>query len=130
MIIHLITFEQALFAHDKIISETGGSHGIRDTGLLDSALNRPAHSFGGVYLYKTIFEKTAALMYSLLLNHPFVDGNKRTSTYLAYRFLLINNYKLQTTNKNLVKFALDIESKKLNLEKIAKWLKSHSKKTG
>lgn len=129
MTLHLITFEQALFAHDKIIAETGGSQGIRDFGLLDSALNRPAHSFGGVYLYETIFEKAAALIHSLLLNHPFVDGNKRTSTFLAYRFLLINNYKMETTNKELVKFALNIESKKLNLERIAKWLKSHSKKT-
>lgn len=129
MTLHLITLEQALFAHDKIVSETGGSQGIRDLGLLDSALNRPSYTFGGVYLYETIFEKAAALIHSLLLNHPFVDGNKRTSTFLTYRFLLINNYKLQTTNKELVKFALGIESKKLNLQDIAKWLKSHTKKT-
>lgn len=129
MTLHLITLEQALFAHDTIVSETGGSQGIRDIGLLDSALNRPSYTFGGVYLYETIFEKAAALVHSLLLNHPFVDGNKRTSTFLTYRFLLINNYKMDVANKELVKFALDIESKKLNLEKIAKWLKSHSKKT-
>lgn len=129
MTLHLITLEQALFAHDKIVSETGGSQGIRDVGLLDSALNRPTHSFGGVYLYKTIFEKAAALIHSLIFNHPFVDGNKRISTFLTYRFLLINNYKLEVTNKDLVKFALGIESKKINLEGIAKWLKSHTKKS-
>ena len=123
-----ITVEQAIKAHDEIISETGGSHGVRDLGLLDSALNRPFHSFAGTDLYENIFEKTAALIHSLLLNHPFVDGNKRTSVYLGYRFLQINNYTLTATNNHLVRFALDIESKKLNLEDIANWLKTHSRK--
>ena len=123
-----IKVEQAIKAHDKIISETGGSHGVRDLGLLDSALNRPFHSFAGTDLYENIFEKTAALIHSLLLNHPFVDGNKRTSVYLGYRFLQINNYTLTATNNHLVRFALDIESKKLNLEDIANWLKTHSRK--
>jgi len=123
-----ITVEQVIKAHDAIISETGGSHGVRDLGLLDSALNRPFHSFAGTDLYENIFEKTAALIHSLLLNHPFVDGNKRTSTYLGYRFLQINNYTFTATNNQLVKFALDIESKKLDLAGIAKWLKAHSRK--
>lgn len=123
-----ISVEQAIRAHDKIISATGGSHGVRDLGLLDSALNRPFHSFAGTDLYETVYEKAAALIHSLLLNHPFVDGNKRTSTFLCYRFLQINGYIFTATNNQLVRFALDIESKKLNLEGIAKWLKSYSRK--
>jgi len=124
-----ITIEQALLAHEEIISESGGSQGVRDLGLLDSALNRPFHSFAGTDLYETVFEKTAALTHSLLLNHPFVDGNKRTAMYLCYRFLQLNDYILTASNKQLVKFALDIESKKLDLSGIARLLKTHSKKT-
>lgn len=101
---------------------------MRDVGLLDSALARPAASFAGEHLYKTIFDKAAALIHSLLLNHPFADGNKRTATYLGYRFLEINGYLLKVSNKELVQFALNVESKKLDLPKISAWLKKHSRK--
>lgn len=124
----LITVEQAIFAHEKIIKATGGSQGIRDFALLESALFRPAASFGGQDLYPTIFEKAAALVHSLLLNHQFVDGNKRTATFLVYRFLMINGYKFSVSNKELVQFTLDIEAKKLDLAGISSWLRNNSKK--
>lgn len=128
MDLNLITVEQALFAYQKIIAKTGGSHGLRDVGLLQSALARPAASFAGEYLYKTIFDKAAALLYSLLLNHAFADGNKRTATYFAYRFLEINGYVLKVSNKELAQFALDVESKKLDLRRTSSWLKKYSKR--
>ena len=81
MIIYL-TPEQILFIHARLIAETGGGHGVRDIGLLDSAIARPRATFDGTDLYPDLFLKTAALMASLAQNHPFVDGNGRTSRLL------------------------------------------------
>lgn len=124
----IITVEQAVFAHDKIVVATGGLEGIRNLSLLESALSRPIASFAGKDLYPDIFAKTAALVHSLILNHPFLDGNKRTATFLGYRFLLINGYKFYARSKELVRFALDVEAKKFDQKEIARWLKNHSKK--
>jgi death-on-curing protein len=70
---------QVLFVHSRLIDTTGGAHGIRDLGLLQSAVSRPKATFGGKDLYPDIFHKAAALMESLVKNHPFIDGNKRTA---------------------------------------------------
>ncbi len=75
-----LTAEQVLFLHARLIEETGGSHGIRDVGLLQSAVARPRATFEGEDLYPDVCSKAAALMHSLINNHPFVDGNKRTGT--------------------------------------------------
>ena len=74
-----LTAEQVLFIHYRLIEETGGIHGIRDIPLLQSAVARPMATFGSDDLYPDIFSKAAALMHSIIKNHPFVDGNKRTS---------------------------------------------------
>ena len=123
-----LTLEQVLLIHEEEIDKYGGSHGIRDFALLESAILRPQTTFGGVDLYPTVFNKAASLIHSLLLNHPFVDGNKRNAIASALIFLELNGYTFTTSNKNLVSTALSIENKKWSLEKISSWLKKHSRK--
>lgn len=121
-----LTSENIIQIHFEIIEAIGGSHGIRDTGLLESATERPKASFGGKDLYPNIFLKTAALVHSLLFNHPFIDGNKRTAVVAMIEFLKINNKNLKVEQKELVDFALWVENKKPTIEKIADWIKKHT----
>ncbi|HSD98809.1 MAG TPA: type II toxin-antitoxin system death-on-curing family toxin [Patescibacteria group bacterium] len=122
-----LTIEEVLFIHDRAIKRFGGSSGIRDIGLLHSALGRPQASFDGQDLYKTIFEKAAALIHSLLKNHPFIDGNKRTSYATTGLFLEINGYMLSNEHKNAIQFTMHVENNQLSLEDIASWLENHTK---
>lgn len=122
-----LTLEQALFIHEDQVDRYGGGHGVRDFGLLESAILRSQTTFGGIDLYVTIFDKAAALMHSLLLNHPFVDGNKRTAVVCALAFLELNGFSLKVTDKDLERFALMVENKKPSIEFISKLLKKHSK---
>ena len=119
---------QVLFIHDQMVKRFGGSFGVRDLGLVESAVARPEASFDGQDLYTDIFDKAAALLQSLLKNHPFVDGNKRTALTSAGVFLKNNGWKLKNTNKEEVVFAVDVDNKHLPLEEISKWLKEHSVK--
>ena len=123
-----LTLEEVLALHFDQINRYGGSHGIRDLNLLLSAISRPQVTFGGEDLYPDLFQKAAALIHSLTFNHPFVDGNKRTAIVSGARFLYLNDYKLAFSKGELVNLALDIESKTLNLDKLAVWLKKHSDK--
>ncbi len=123
-----LTVKDTLLLHSMAIDVSGGSHGLRDMGLLESAVARPQAFFGGEELYATIFLKTGALVHSLLRNHPFVDGNKRTSMFSAMTFLELNGYIFHAEQKEIVDFALQIENKKLSVEIIAEWLKEHTKK--
>jgi death-on-curing protein len=99
-----LTPQEVLFIHARLVVTTGGEHGIRDLGLLESAVARPQATFDGADLYPDLFLKTAALMESLSQNHPFVDGNKRTAITAAAMFLQLNGYVLQTTNEELEPF--------------------------
>lgn len=121
-----LTISQVLFIHDQMVRRFGGSHGIRNLGLIESAVARPQATFGGKYLYKSIFDKTAALLQSLLKNHAFVDGNKRTALTSAGVFLKKNNYKLTNNHKEEVEFAIKVDNGNLSVEKISEWLKEHS----
>lgn len=121
-----LTVEQVLFLHSRLIEETGGSHGVRDLGLLQSALARPLASFGGKDLYADLFTKAAALMDSLVRNHPFVDGNKRTGIVAAGLFLLRNGYRLSASNAELEKFTYLTAQSQLSLEDIAGWFKKNT----
>lgn len=126
--IRFITIDQVLFIHDQMVKRFGGSFGIRDMGLIESAVARPQASFGGKYLYKSIFEKAAALLQSLLKNHAFVDGNKRTALTSAGLFLKINHYTLINNHTEEVEFAVSVDNGNLSVEQISKWLKEHTKK--
>ena len=89
-----LTPEQVLFIHSRLVGETGGSHGVRDLGLLELAVARPKATFDNKELYPDLCTKAAALMDLLINNHPFVDGNKRTGVTAALLFLRINAHKL------------------------------------
>lgn len=121
-----LTSQQILAIHDQMIKHFGGSDGIRDIGLLESAAARPQASFDGVSMYETIFDKAAALLHSLLKNHPFVDGNKRTAIASTGIFLKINKYRLMNQHEKALEFALKVENGSLSFEEIADWLKKYS----
>jgi death-on-curing protein len=121
-----LTAEQVLFIHYRLVSETGGEHGVRDLGSLESAVARPRATFDRQELYPDIFEKAAALMESLIKNHPFVDGNKRTGITCAVLFLQQNGISFSARNADLVKFTLRATSSSAGRSEITKWLKKHS----
>jgi len=125
-----LSFEEVIAIHHDQINRYGGSHGIRDLNLLISAISRPQASFAGKDLYPNLFLKAAALVHSLTLNHPFIDGNKRTAIVSCARFLYINGYVFKVSKKELVETALKIESKDWDIEKISSWLKKYSRKVG
>jgi len=118
--------EQVLFIHARIIDETGGAHGVRDIGLLQSAVARPRATFSGNELYPDIFSKAAAILESLARNHPFLDGNKRTAIAATSIFLRMNDVRLDGSQKELVRFSLDMAVGKLLNVEVVDWLKKHS----
>jgi len=125
-VIQYLSPEQVLFLHSRLISETGGAHGVRDLAMLLSALGRPQATFENKELYPDLFTKTAALMDSLVRNHPFVDGNKRTAITAAGIFLKINRHQLYTENWEMVRFTLACAQSQFSLNEITDWFKKHS----
>jgi death-on-curing protein len=121
-----LTPEQVLFLHSRIIDETGGAHGVRDVGLLKSALGRPHATFGAKDLYPDIFHKASALMESLVNNHPFIDGNKRTAIASASLFLRQNGLLLESTQEAIETFTLDIALKNITIREATVWLEQHT----
>jgi death-on-curing protein len=121
-----LTAQQVVFAHARLIEATGGSHGVRDVGLLESAVARPQATFEGRDLYNDLFKKTAALFESLILNHPFVDGNKRTAISAAALFVQLNGLKLDVTNDELERFPLHVVKTRPPLTQIAKWFRENT----
>src|SRR3990172_82947 len=113
------TLDEVVAIHFRVTQKTGGSQGVRDWDLLNSALARPQSTFGGEDLYPSIELKAAALIQSLLLNHPFIDGNKRTALVSTEYFLYLNGEKIEASQKERVDFALWVENKKPTIEKIA-----------
>src|SRR3989344_5637432 len=103
-----LTAEDILVLHSEVIDETGGMHGIRDTGLLMSIVEKPKSKFGGKELYKGVFKKVAVFLESLVQYHVFIDGNKRTGVVSVARFLFINKYELTATNKELETFVMKV----------------------
>ena len=123
-----ITIDEVVAIHTKMIELYGGRMPIHDLTLLHSAVERPKVTFAGRDLYPDLFSKAAALIQSLILNHPFDDGNNRTSISSCARFLRLNNYKLVLDEKESIQFTLDIDSHKLSFQDTAVWLKNHSRK--
>ena len=120
---YYLTPEQVLFLHSRLISVIGGGHGVRDVGMLLSALGRPQATFDGKDLYPDIMMKAAALMDSLVRNHPFIDGNKRTAITASAMFLRMNGYHLNVENIELVNFTLACAQSQLSLAEMAEWLR-------
>ena len=124
-----LTVKDVLLLHQMQIDTFGGSHGLRDLGLLESAVMRPQTTFDGIDLYKSIFDKGAALLHSLLMNHQFVDGNKRTAMHSVMTFLELNEYTFIAEKEEIVTYALYIENVQPEIKEISAWLKKHSQKT-
>lgn len=121
-----LTVAQVLFLHSRLITETGGGRGVRDLGLLEAAAARPQATFGGDDLYPDLFAKAAALLESLLRNHPFVDGNKRAAVAAAGLLLRRNAWRLATTDEELVAFILRITTDRPDTSEVTTWLRDHS----
>ena len=121
--------EQVLFLHDRLIEETGGEHGVRDLGGLESALARPHAAFGDTEFYPGLMEKAAVLMDGLTRNHPFIDGNKRISISTAVLFLQVNGYRLSATNPALEQFAIYVTTIKPGIDMIADWFRNKTVRT-
>lgn len=123
-----LTPQQVLAIHDQMVVRFGGSSGVRDLGLVESAVGRPQATYDEVDLYEDIWMKAAALLQSLLKNHPFVDGNKRTALTSAGIFLQMNGYQLENYHEEAVEFAVNVDTKHLSIEEIAAWLQKHCRK--
>ena len=124
----MISIQETEKLHKVLVDTFGGTHGIRDLDALQSALSRPFQTFDNVELYPGVLEKAASLLESLLNNHSFVDGNKRTGYALTRLFLLDNNYDIEATQHDKYNFIIDIASGKTRYEEILRWLESHCKK--
>jgi death on curing protein len=117
--------EQILVLHTQLIEETGGSDGVRDYNLLESALETPFQSFDGIELYPTIQAKAARLGYGLIKNHSMVDGNKRIGTHAMLVFLALNGIELSYTQKELYETILDVAAGKFGYEDLLAWVLQH-----
>lgn len=121
--------EQVLFIHARLIAETGGNHGVLDLARLESAISRPQAIFEGQELYPDIFLKAFALLDSLVNNHPFVDGNKRTGISASALFLQANGWRLTARNDELVEFTLQVAVSHPGLPILAEWFRQHGNHT-
>ncbi len=114
-----LTKSQVLFIHQDLVEAFGGSHGLRDEGLLDSALEMPKSGFGGVYFHKTYYEMAAAYLFHLVKNHPFIDGNKRIGLACADVFLEMNDLELTITEDQAYTFTMRVATEAIEKSEIA-----------
>ena len=121
----VLSKEQVISLHSQLIEETGGVGGLRDEGLLDSALNAPFQSFGDVEPFPSIQQKAARLVYGLIMNHPFTDGNKRIGAHVMLVFLALNGIELDYTQDELADVILSVASGEFGFEQLLKWIISH-----
>lgn len=117
--------EKVLLLHQIMAEATGGSVGVRDDGLLESAIESCFATFDGVELYPTKEEKAARLGYSLISNHAFVDGNKRIGVYIMLSFLELNGVKIKATNNDIVEIGLSVADGSMKYEDLLEWVKKH-----
>ncbi len=117
--------EKVLLLQQLVIESSGGSVGVRDFGLLDSAIESAYQTFDGVELYPTKEEKGARLGYNLVSNHAFIDGNKRIGLLVMLSFLAINGINLKYTDEELVKIGLSLADGDMKYEELLNWIKEH-----
>ncbi len=122
----MISIDDILILHEKLIEDYGGMKGIRDLAMLESA--GPFQTFAGNELYPETHQKAAALAESLIINHPFLDGNKRLGALTMIAFLTHEGYKIIALNDNLYQLVISISTGELKFEEIVKWLKENTQK--
>lgn len=121
----VLTREHVIRLHTGLIAATGGSDGIRDEGMLASALQAPFHSFEGMDVYPSIQAKAARLGYGLIQNHPFIDGNKRIGTHAMLVFLALNGIELEYTQQELIDVILSVASGNTDTASLLEWILNH-----
>ena len=119
----ILTVEQVIELHSRLIQETGGLDGVRDVGLIESSLSSALNSYFGVDHYPSIEEKAARLCYSLVNNHAFLDGNKRI--YVMLVFLELNDIVLNQTNEEIVKLGIGVASSEFDYDYILEYIRNH-----
>jgi death on curing protein len=124
----MILLDDILAIHEKSLMDYGGGNGVRDLGLLESAIARPFQTFGGEDLYPDAFTKAAALGESLIINHPFVDGNKRTGIAGLLTLLMEYNLKVSSSEDDLYNLTIGISTGKIKFDDIVEWLKNNTEK--
>lgn len=117
--------EQVLFLHREIVKATGGSDGLRDGGLLESAVLSPMQTYDNIELFPTVVEKAARLAFGLTEFHPFVDGNKRIGAHAMLVVLTLNNVRLRYTQKELSDLFLSLASSQTDYDALLAWITAH-----
>jgi len=120
-----LTLGEVLDLHRRVIEQSGGAEGVRDLGGVESAVAQPQMTFGGDELYPTIESKATALCFSLVMNHPFVDGNKRIGHAAMETFLVMNGFDLAADVDDAEKIILTLAAGNLPREELLDWVKSH-----
>jgi death on curing protein len=123
--VRYLTVGEVLEIYRRVMQQSGGLVGIRDLGGLESAVAQPRMTFGGLELYPTLTEKAAALGFSLIQNHPFLDGNKRTGHASMEIFLVLNGHQIRASVDEQVEIILQVAEGVMSREKFAEWLGSH-----
>ena len=118
--------EKVLLLHKLIAEETGGSVGVRDEALLESALESAFSGFGDKEFYPTKEEKAARLGYTLISNHAFVDGNKRIGVYIMLTFLEVNGIHIDCTNEELANVGISVADGSMTYESLLDWVRAHT----
>lgn len=118
--------EQLMLLHSIVIEKTGGTDGVRDATLLESAVESAFQSFGGVDLYPTVIEKAAKLAYGIAMNHPFADGNKRIAAAAMLLFLKLNGLELRFTQKEFADFFFSLAAGNVLQEELLVWIITHN----
>ncbi|HBK97666.1 MAG TPA: type II toxin-antitoxin system death-on-curing family toxin [Microcoleaceae bacterium UBA10368] len=114
-----ISLEEVLELHDDQISSFGGTPGVRDEGLLESALAQPQATFGGQFLHPTIAAKAAAYLYHIAMNHPFIDGNKRSAFAVTDTFLRLNGFSLNLTDDRVYDLVMQVAEGRMTKEELS-----------
>lgn len=120
-----LTKRQILLLHEQLLQEFGGTPGVRDEGLLDSALSAPFQTFDGQSLYPSVQAKAAQLGFGLVCNHPFVDGNKRIGTHVMLVFLALNGIDLSYTQQELIDMIFAVASSQASAADLLQWIIQH-----
>ncbi|HGD4686068.1 TPA: type II toxin-antitoxin system death-on-curing family toxin [Streptococcus agalactiae] len=121
----ILTVEQVIELHSRLIQATGGLDGVRDAGLVESSLSSAFSSYFGIEKYPSIEEKAVRLCYSLVNNHAFLDGNKRIGVYVMIIFLELNGIVLNQTDEEIVKLGLGVAASELDYNAILEYIRNH-----
>jgi len=120
-----LTLNEVLAVHDQVMAQSGGAVGVLSLPALELAMAQPRMTFGGEDLYPTLIEKAAALGHSLIANHPFVDGNKRTGHAAMESFLILNGFEIQASVDEQERVILQTAAGELKREEFTEWLRRH-----